>query len=79
MTSIQCKCGARIGTGSFPNPDAFKAISESRYDSIQNGSMPSPLEALFFGGVALYRCPTCHRLIVEWEKAGLLTFYKKEA
>lgn len=77
MPSMTCTCGHRFGTGSFPNKNAFLAISEEDYDDLGNVENVEELDRLLFASTKMYQCLKCGELIVTWKGAKEPMFYTK--
>ena len=77
MPSVKCTCGHLIGRGSFPNKNAYLAISEQDYDDLGNIESVDTLDRLLFSSTKIYQCEKCSELIVFWKRGGEPEFFKK--
>jgi hypothetical protein len=76
---ITCVCGALIHTNLFAGATAYRLISDADYDALDDPIDRDTVEALFFEkGIPVYRCRTCNRLVVRWDKQGKHLFYVPE-
>ena len=77
MPSMTCTCGHVIGTGSFPNPNAYLAVSEQDYDDLGDIENVNVLDRVLFASTKIYQCPKCSELIVLWKGGTAPEFFKK--
>lgn len=77
MPSMKCTCGHMFGTGSFPNPNTFLAVSEQDYDELGEIEDVTTLDRLLFSSTKIYQCPKCAELIVLWKGQAIPEFFKK--
>jgi len=76
---ITCPCGASIHTNLFAGTTVYRLISDSDYDALEGPVDRGKLEALFFDhGIPAYRCKSCGRLAVQWDKEQAPVFYAPE-
>jgi hypothetical protein len=63
----------------FSGTHIYQLIEDSDYDAVEDPVDRDKLEGLFFKkGITAYRCLSCGRLLVEWDKKGGLTVYLPE-
>ena len=77
MPSMTCSCGHTFGTGSFPNSNAYLAISEQDYDGLGTLEAKEPLDRLLFSSTRIYQCSQCEELIVIWKDSKEPQFFSK--
>ena len=78
MPSVKCNsCGHVFGIGSFPNPNAYRAVSEKQYDDLGRIETVDVLDRLLFSGTRIYVCRNCSDLIVYWDNKDEPESYRK--
>jgi len=77
MPSMRCNCGHVFGTGSFPNSNAYLAVSEQDYDSLGEIEDVNTLDRLLFSSTKLYQCQKCSGLIILWKGTTQAEFYRQ--
>lgn len=75
---VHCKCGKRIGTGSFPNTYVSRIITEKKYDEITDPVDRNKIAVLFLSGDILIVCPQCNRLIICRKETNEIEYYHVE-
>lgn len=63
---VVCRCGAVIGTGSFPNPNVYCLISEEQYDEVDDPIDRRKLGVLYLAGGTLISCGNCNQVLIRW-------------
>jgi hypothetical protein len=77
MPSIICSCGYRFGIGSFPNRNAYLAVSQQDFDDLGDLESFDRLSQLLFTSTRMYQCAKCSELIVFWKGKTEAEFFKK--
>ena len=77
MPSMTCTCGHVFGIGSFPNANAYLAVSEQDYDDLGEIEDVNTLDRLLFSSTKIYQCEKCAELIVIWKGAHQPEFFRK--
>lgn len=77
MPSMICSCGHVFGTGSFPNANAYLAVSEKDYDDLGKVESVDVIDRLLFTSTRFYQCSKCSELIVFWKGTSEPEFFMK--
>jgi hypothetical protein len=75
---VNCPCGTEIGTGSFPNPNVYRVVSEEAYDKIEDPVDRKRLAVFFLSGGTLVRCPKCRGVLIQWTSGTSFEFFGPE-
>jgi hypothetical protein len=79
-SNIQCVCGSLVHTNLFSGAKVYSLIRDDEYDQMSEPNAPDAASRLFLGGREVFRCSTCLRLIVFWDRSPTCrpTFYAEE-
>lgn len=78
MLSANCLCGHRLETGSFPNPGAFRAVSEQDLDEVEEACPGDELKRLILTSARIYECGSCGRFAIFWKGSHEPEFYHRD-
>ena len=78
MPGIQCKCGADISLNLIPCPNEYFLLSDGDIDALSRVPAIDVHNGALRKAVFVYRCPSCGRLIVFWERGSLPCYYSLE-
>ena len=75
---IRCVCGGDVRTNIFEGHKVYRLVQDDEFDRLRDSGVEDLASQVFLGGREVFRCPSCARLIVFWERTGPPTFYTEE-
>lgn len=62
---VVCRCGERIGTGAFPNPNVGHVVLEEAFDQVQDPIDRKKFSIVFTEGAIIVFCKSCSRVMLR--------------
>ena len=75
---IECVCGNIISTGSFPDADVYRLISEVAYDQVEDPFDRLKAEQIFVAAKKVIWCPICDRIMIQ-QGVNVVSYIKESS